>query len=160
MVDSKDKNNNMKNSSSKSLTKTNLHLINTDISYKGFVNSQGISLNAHTELNENEIIENGIENQYMTNRGKGKRYRKESKEQKSITKFIQQLFSSDLDISELNIDGYPISGYRKIIARQLSLASQLLIQLFLLTEQNSIEYMKCKEFYDQLLINRQTSMRR
>ena len=113
---------------------------------------------------EQEYINENDHKDYDTNSAntyQKKYYKKLNKEQKSISKIVNQLFSSDLKLSELNIDGYPITGYRKIVARQLSIASQLLLQLFLsISNKDSAEFRQCQEFYNQLSRHRQKSLQR
>ena len=72
------------------------------------------------------------------------------KESKSglIHNFVKQLFSGR-NLSDICVDGMPIDTIRKLVARQMSMAVQLIIQMLLLSDYNSecfnISYNKIME---------------
>lgn len=93
--------------------------------------------------------------------GTSKFANKHSKEAHFISKIVTQMFSSETKPSDVCVDGYPLNAYRRIIARQLSLASQLLVQMFLLSgSKDSAAFIKCREFYDTLCQHKATSLKR
>lgn len=65
-----------------------------------------------------------------------------------ISNIVQQLITGQ-KLPETFLDGLPLSAIRKIVARQMSMALQLLIQIMLQAEDHSECFDKC---YQQLLI--------
>lgn len=59
-----------------------------------------------------------------------------------ISSVVSQMFSDD-NPKEISIDGMPIDAIRKLAARQMSMTVQLLLQLLLIVDENSITFNKC-----------------
>ena len=87
-----------------------------------------------------------------------------------ITKIMRQMMSSESKPSDICVDGYPVNAYRRILARQWHMVSQLLLQLLILTQSAVIEdgenekkgqnYDLCKEFYGRICNNKSKSIKR
>ena len=66
-----------------------------------------------------------------------------------LTSLVSQLFTSGQNISENYIDNLPVFVIRRLVAKQMSMALQLLIQLLLQADDHSECFDKC---YQQLLV--------
>ena len=87
-----------------------------------------------------------------------------------ISKIMRQMMSSESKPSDICVDGYPVNAYRRILARQWHMVSQLLLQLLILTQSAVIEdsenqkkghnYDRCKEFYENIYNNKSKSIKR
>ena len=87
-----------------------------------------------------------------------------------ISKIMRQMMSSESKPSDICVDGYPVNAYRRILARQWHMVSQLLLQLLILTQSAVIEdgenqkkghnYDRCKEFYERIYNNKSKSIKR
>lgn len=76
----------------------------------------------------------------------------------AMSRIVNQIFTEDKP--EVCIDGLPVEIVRKLAARQMSMASQLLLQLMLLSAEDSDCHSQCIHWISDLAANRDLSVKK